>query len=127
MDKTIISTDKAPAAIGPYSQGVRVGDLLFVSGQIPFVPGNMKLVAGDIKAQTRQVMENVKAVLEAGGTNLGNAVKMTIFIKDMNQFGAINEVYASYFGENPPARACVEVARLPKEVDIEIEAIALIK
>ncbi|MTI94043.1 MAG: RidA family protein [Firmicutes bacterium] len=127
MNRTIINTDKAPAAIGPYSQAVRVGDLLFTSGQIPLVPGSMELVTGDIQAQTKQCMENVKAILEQAGTNMDNCIKLTIFIKDMNQFGAINEVYGTYFGDNPPARACVEVARLPKDVDIEIEAIALVK
>lgn len=127
MNKTIISTDKAPAAIGPYSQAVRVGDLLFTSGQIPLIPETMELVTGDIKLQTKQCMENIKAILEQAGTNFDNCVKLTLFIKDMNQFGQINEVYGTYFGDNPPARACVEVARLPKDVDIEVEAIALVK
>lgn len=127
MNRTIISTEKAPAAIGPYSQAVRVGDLLFTSGQIPLIPGSMELVTGDIQAQTKQCMENLKAILEEAGTNFDNCIKLTIFIKDMNQFGQINEVYGTYFSDNPPARACVEVARLPKDVDIEIEAIALIK
>jgi len=127
MNKTIISTDKAPAAIGPYSQAVRVGNLLFTSGQIPLIPETMELVTGDIKLQTKQCMENIKAILEQAGTNFDNCVKLTLFIKDMNQFGQINEVYGTYFGDNPPARACVEVARLPKDVDIEVEAIALVK
>lgn len=127
MNRTIISTEKAPAAIGPYSQAVRVGDLLFTSGQIPLIPGSMELVTGDIQAQTKQVMENLKAILEEAGTSFDNCIKLTLFIKDMNQFGKINEVYATYFKENPPARACVEVARLPKDVDVEIEAIALVK
>lgn len=127
MNRTIISTDKAPAAIGPYSQAVRVGNLLFTSGQIPLIPGSMELVTGDIQAQTKQCMENIKAILEQAGTTMDNCIKLTLFIKNMDQFGAINEVYATYFGDNPPARACVEVARLPKDVDIEIEAIALVK
>jgi len=127
MSKTIISTKNAPAAIGPYSQALRVGDLLFTSGQIPFVPSTGQLVSKDIKEQTKQCLENIKAILDEAGTSFDNCVKCTIFIKDMNQFGQINEVYGSYFRDNPPARSCVEVARLPKDVDIEIEAIALIK
>ena len=127
MSKIIISTKNAPAAIGPYSQALRVGDLLFTSGQIPFVPSTGQLVSKDIKEQTKQCLENIKAILDEAGTSFDNCVKCTIFIKDMNQFGQINEVYGSYFRDNPPARSCVEVARLPKDVDIEIEAIALIK
>ncbi len=127
MTRTIISTDKSPAAIGPYSQAVQVGNLVFTSGQIPLVPESMELVGQDIQAQTKQCMENLKAILEQAGTSLDNCIKLTLFIKDMDQFGAINEVYGSYFGDNPPARSCVEVARLPKDVNIEIEAIALIK
>jgi 2-iminobutanoate/2-iminopropanoate deaminase len=127
MSKIIISTKNAPAAIGPYSQALRVGDLLFTSGQIPFVPSTGQLVSKDIKEQTKQCLENIKAILDEAGTSFNNCVKCTIFIKDMNQFGQINEVYGSYFRDNPPARSCVEVARLPKDVDIEIEAIALIK
>jgi len=127
MSKTIISTKNAPAAIGPYSQAVQVGDLLFTSGQIPFVPSTGQLVSKDIKEQTKQCLENIKAILDEAETNFDHCVKCTIFIKDMNQFSQINEVYGSYFRDNPPARSCVEVARLPKDVDIEIEAIALIK
>lgn len=127
MNKAIISTDKAPAAIGPYSQAVQVGDLLFTSGQIPLIAATGELVTSDIQAQTKQCMENIKAILKEARTSFDNCVKLTLFIKDMNQFGQINEVYGTYFGNNPPARACVEVARLPKDVDIEIEAIALVK
>lgn len=127
MNKSIICTDNAPAAIGPYSQAVRVGNLLFTSGQIALVPSSGELVSKDIKEQTKQCLENIKAILEQAGTDLSNCVKCNIFIKDMNQFGVINEVYGSYFRDNPPARSCVEVSRLPKDVDIEIEAIALIK
>lgn len=127
MSKTIISANNAPAAIGPYSQAVRVGDLLFTSGQIPFVPSTGQLISKDIREQTKQCLENIRAILAEAGTNFDNCIKCTIFIKDMNQFGLINEVYGSYFRENPPARSCVEVARLPKDVDIEIEAIAFIK
>lgn len=126
MNKTIISTDKAPAAIGPYSQAVRVGNFLYTSGQIPFDPKTMQLVSNDIKEQTKQVMENLKGIFEEAGTSFDKVIKLTVFIKDMNQFGEINEVYATYFSENPPARSCVEVARLPKDVGIEIEAIALV-
>lgn len=127
MSKKIIRTENAPAAIGPYSQAVRVGNLLFTSGQIPFVPSTGELVSKDIKEQTKQCLENIRGILAEAGTGFENCIKCTIFIKDMNQFGQINEVYGSYFPENPPARSCVEVARLPKDVDIEIEAIALIK
>ena len=127
MNKTIISTEKAPAAIGPYSQALRVGYLVLTSGHIAFKTDTRDLVQGDVQAQTRQCMDNVKAILEAAGTSLDNCVKCTLFIKDMNQFGQINEVYGTYFGDNPPARACVEVARLPMVVLIEVEAIALVK
>jgi 2-iminobutanoate/2-iminopropanoate deaminase len=127
MSKKIIRTENAPAAIGPYSQAVQVGNLLFTSGQIPFVPSTGQLVSKDIREQTKQCLENIRAILVQAGTGFENCIKCTIFIKDMNQFGQINEVYGSYFPENPPARSCVEVARLPKDVDIEIEAIALIK
>lgn len=125
MQKEIISTTKAPAAIGPYSQGMKIGDLVFTSGQLPIntETGEMPL---DIKEATKQSLENVKAVLESAGSNLDKVIKVTVFIKDMNDFAAINEVYGTYFVENPPARSCVEVARLPKDAAIEIEAIATI-
>ncbi|MCK5779895.1 MAG: RidA family protein [Psychrilyobacter sp.] len=122
-----IFTKNAPAAVGPYSQAMRAGDMLFVSGQIPFVPATMKLVSQDIKEQTRQSLENVKAILKEAGATLNDVVKVGVFIKDMNEFAAINEVYSEYFNENKPARACVEVARLPLDVRVEIEAIAYIK
>lgn len=124
MPKQYINTKNAPAAVGPYSQAVKAGDLLFVSGQIPFVPSTMKLVSEDIKDQTRQSLENVKAILKEAGASLNDVVKVGVFIKDMNEFGAINEVYSEYFSDNKPARACVEVARLPLDVKIEIEVIA---
>ena len=126
MEKTIVSTQNAPQAIGPYSQAVRVGNMLFTSGQIPLRPDGT-LVTGDIKTQTRQVLTNLKAVLEAGGSSLGEVVKCTCFLGDMNFFVDMNEVYAEFFDTNPPARSAVEVARLPKDVLIEIEAIALIR
>ena len=122
--KEIISTDKAPAAIGPYSQAVKVGNLLFTSGMIPIDPATNALVEGGIEIQAERALENVKALLEASGTSLGNVVKTVVFIKNMDDFAKVNEIYAKYFTENFPARSCVEVARLPKDVLIEIEAIA---
>jgi 2-iminobutanoate/2-iminopropanoate deaminase len=125
-NKQIIFTEKAPKAIGPYSQAVKIGHFIFTSGQIAINPNTGSLVTGSIEAETEQVMENLKAVLEEGGASLDSIIKTTIFIKDMNQFSLINEVYGKYFPENPPARSCVEVAKLPKDVNIEIEAVALI-
>ena len=127
MGKEIIFTDKAPKAIGPYSQAVRIGDCLFTSGQIPIDPKTGDLVIDDIQKETRQVLENLKAVVEGGGATLEQVVKTTVFLKDMNQFVLVNEVFAEFFSGNPPARSCVEVARLPKDVNVEIEAIAVIK
>ncbi len=123
----VVNTNNAPAAIGPYSQGVKAGNLLFISGQMPLDPKTMEIDPGTVQDQTRRAIENVKAILEEAGLTLNNVVKTTVFIKDMNEFASINEVYASYFTENKPARACVEVARLPKDVRVEIEAIAVIK
>ena len=121
----IIHTEKAPAALGPYSQGIEANGTLYVSGQIPFVPETMTLVSDDVKAQTRQSLENVKAIVEAAGYTMQDVVKAGVFIKNMDDFAAINEVYAEYLGDVKPARACVEVARLPKDVLLEIEAIAI--
>lgn len=123
--KTIISTPKAPAAIGPYSQAVEVGNMIFTSGMIPIIPETGELCTGDIKAQAKQAIGNLIALLEEAGSNAGSVVKTTVFIKDMNDFAAVNEVYSTFFKEDCPARSCVEVARLPKDVLIEIEAIAL--
>ncbi|WP_418965426.1 RidA family protein [Cetobacterium sp.] len=123
--KKVINTAKAPAAIGPYSQAIEVNGTLYVSGQIPFVPETMTVVSEDVKEQTRQSLENVKAILEEAGYSLNDVVKAGVFIKDMNDFAAINEVYAEYLGEVKPARACVEVARLPRDVKVEIEVIAV--
>lgn len=123
--KIIVQTDNAPAAIGPYSQAVKVGEMLFTSGQIPLLP-NGELLEGDIQAQTRQVLTNLQAVLEAAGSSLEQVVKCTCFLSDMNNFAAMNGVYGEFFAANPPARSAVEVARLPKDVLIEIEAIALL-
>lgn len=118
-----ISTNKAPAAIGPYSQAIKVGNFLYTSGQIPLTPEG-ELVTGDIVAQTHQVFANLKAVLTAANATLDNVVKVTVFVKDINDFGAINEIYGQYFGEHRPARSLVEVARLPKDVSLEIELVA---
>ena len=126
MANQVIHTENAPAAIGPYSQAVKAGNLLFVSGQVPFVPETMEIVEGDVKAQTAQSLKNLQAILKEAGADFSNVVKTTVFIKDMNEFAQINEVYAEYFGENKPARACVEVARLPKDVKVEIELIEVL-
>ena len=126
MTNQVIHTENAPAAIGPYSQAVKAGNLLFVSGQVPFVPETMEIEEGDVKAQTAQSLKNLQAILKEAGADFSNVVKTTVFIKDMNEFAQINEVYAEYFGENKPARACVEVARLPKDVKVEIELIAVL-
>lgn len=126
MSKEIIVTDKAPAAIGPYSQAVKSDKLIFASGQIPIDPLTGEIVPGDVRAQTNQVMKNLQAVLTAAGSGMQNIVKTTLFIKNMDDFSLINEVYAGFFDNNQPARSTVEVARLPKDVKIEIEAIAVI-
>ncbi|WP_284642804.1 RidA family protein [Paenibacillus silviterrae] len=120
-----VATEGAPAAIGPYSQAIRFGDLLFTSGQIPLGLDG-QVVEGGIAEQTHQVFRNLKAVLTAGGADFKDVVKATVFIKDMNQFGQVNEIYASYFGDHKPARSTVEVARLPKDVLVEIELIAAV-
>lgn len=125
MPKKIISTEKAPSAIGPYSQGVEGGSLIFTSGQIPANPATGEIIYGDIKKAAAQCIENIKAIAESAGCSLNNVVKTTLFIKDMNQFSSINEVYGTYFTNNQPARSCVQVANLPKDVDIEIEAVIL--
>lgn len=124
MEKHIVVSDRAPKAIGPYSLGVWAGDLLFVSGQTPTDPATGTIVAGGPVEQTHQTVKNVRAVLQSAGLDLDNVVKSTLFIKDMNAFAAINEVYASYFRPPYPARSCVEVARLPKDVLVELEVIA---
>lgn len=123
MNLNIVSTTKAPAAIGPYSQAVTFGDLIFTSGQIP-LDSEGQLVQGGIEEQTHQVFRNLTAVLEAAGATLAHTIKATVFIKDMNQFATVNQIYASYFGDHKPARSTVEVARLPKDVLVEIELIA---
>ncbi|EXX86335.1 deaminase [Paenibacillus darwinianus] len=120
-----VSTAEAPAAIGPYSQAMRIGNLLFTSGQIPLTPEGA-LVEGGIEEQTHQVFANLRAVLATAGASFGDVVKATVFIKNMDQFGALNDIYASYFSDHKPARSTVEVARLPKDVLVEIEVIASI-
>lgn len=129
MDRKIIKTDSAPAPVGPYNQAIAAtGSMLFVAGQIPLDPKTGQLVGGDdVAAQTEQSLTNLKAILAAGGATLDNVVKTSVFLKDMNDFAAMNAVYAQYFGEETaPARACVEVARLPKDVRVEIECIAVV-
>lgn len=124
MSNQVISTAKAPAALGPYSQAIKVGNTVYCSGQIPINPATGTIDAVTVEDQTRQAITNLKNVLEAAGGGLCNVVKTTVFISDMNDFAAINGVYAELFGETKPARSCVEVSRLPKDVKIEIEAIA---
>lgn len=125
--KEIIATEQAPKAIGPYSQAIRWNGLVFCSGQIPLDPVTMQIVEGGVAHQTERVFENLKAVLEASGSSLANVVKTTVFLKDMGEFAAMNEVYARYFGEKPPARSTVEAARLPRDVRVEIECIATVE
>ena len=125
--KTIISTPKAPAAIGPYSQAVLVNGMLFTSGVIPIDPETNTLVEGDVTVQARQAIGNLKNLIEASGSSMDKVVKTTVFIKDMNDFGKINDIYKDFFTSDFPARSCVEVARLPKDVLIEIEAVAAVE
>ena len=124
MKKKVIQTDKAPKAIGPYSQAIQAGNFLFLSGQIPLDPVSGDVVKGDIREQTKRVLENIKGVLESQNLKMDNVVKVTIFLKDLGNFNQVNEVYATYFPSSPPARSTVEVARLPRDADIEIEALA---
>ncbi len=122
--KQVISTENAPAAIGPYSQAVRVGDLIYSAGQVALVPETGKLMEGDIETQTRQVMENLAAVLQAAGSSLTQVVKTTIFVTDISDFAKVNQVYGSFFQDNPPARSTVQVAALPLGAKVEIEVVA---
>jgi 2-iminobutanoate/2-iminopropanoate deaminase len=126
MKKKVIHTEKAPKAIGPYSQAIQAGDFLFLSGQIPLDPKTGELVKGDIRQQTKQVLENLKGVLESEKLEMKDVVKVTIFLKDIGDFNQVNEVYATYFPSSPPARSTIQVAKLPRDAEIEIEAIALI-
>ncbi|HSJ30869.1 MAG TPA: RidA family protein [Longimicrobiales bacterium] len=122
-----VQTDHAPAAIGPYSQGIVANGFVYTAGQIPLDPATMQLVGGeDVAAQTERVMENLAAILESAGASLGSVVKTTVFLKDMDDFGAMNEVYGRHFGDHRPARSTVQVTRLPKDVRVEIDAVAVV-
>ncbi|MGE5251923.1 MAG: RidA family protein [Bacteroidota bacterium] len=125
--KNLISTEKAPKAIGPYSQAVAIEGLVFTAGQIGLDPATMELVEGDVTAQTLQVLTNIKHVLEAAGTGLNYVIKTTVFLADMGDFAAMNTIYAEFFAENPPARSTVAVAALPKGAAVEIEVVALLR
>jgi 2-iminobutanoate/2-iminopropanoate deaminase len=126
MKKKVIQTEKAPKAIGPYSQAIRTDSMVFTAGQIALDPATMELVAGGVEEQTRQVLTNLSNVLEAAGSSLDKVVKTTVFLQDMSDFPKMNAIYAEYFGENPPARSTIAVAALPKGGLVEIEAVALI-
>ncbi len=125
MKKTVLNSDKAPAAIGPYSQGIEVNGFIFLSGQIPLKPEDGEMVTGGIEEQTKRVMENIKAVLQSHDLTLENVIKTTIFMTDLAQFAVVNEIYGSYFQSTPPARSTIQVAALPKGAQIEIETIAV--
>jgi 2-iminobutanoate/2-iminopropanoate deaminase len=124
--KEVIATERGPKAIGPYSQAIRANGFVFVSGQIPLDPATQQLVAGDISVQTERVLKNLKGIVEAAGSSLGHVVRATVFLADMNEFAAMNEVYGRYFSTQPPARSTVQVSRLPRDVRIEIDVIALV-
>ena len=126
IQREVISTAHAPAAVGPYSQAIRSGDFVFTAGQIPLVPETGKLVEDGIEAQTQQVMENLESVLKAAGTSLSNVVKTTIFVTNLADFATINQIYGSYFNSTPPARSTVQVAGLPLGANVEIEVVALV-
>jgi len=121
----VINTKNAPAAIGPYSQAIEAGNTLYISGQIPLDPTTMEFISEDVQDQTHQCLKNLKAIIEEAGFTLENVVKCGIFVKDMNDFAAVNEVYSQYFDQHKPARFCVEVARLPRDAKVEIDAIAV--
>ncbi len=125
MDKKALHTDKAPRALGPYSQAIQAGNLVFLAGQVALDPATGELVEGDIAAQTRRAMDNLMAVLEKGGLGPENVVKATVYLIDMDDFAAMNEVYGTYFKGTPPARAAIQVVRLPKDAKVEIDMIAL--
>jgi 2-iminobutanoate/2-iminopropanoate deaminase len=124
--KRVIRTPTAPAAIGPYSQGVKTGDLIFTAGQIGLDPNTGELAPGGIQAETRQVLSNIQNILEAAGSSMKNVIKTTVFLRDLNEFAAMNTVYAEFFPESPPARSTVQVAGLPKSVAVEIEVVAVL-
>lgn len=123
--KEVVATDKGPKAIGPYSQAIKANGFIHTAGQIPLDPATGQIVSGDISQQTKRVLENLKAIVEAAGASLDKTVKANVFLKDMNDFAAMNEVYGQYFSKNPPARSTVEVSRLPKDARIEIDLIVL--
>lgn len=123
--RDVIATEKAPQAIGPYSQAIRASGLIFTSGQIAIDPGTSQIISGDVRAQTERVLQNLSAILTASGSGLEKVLRCTVFLKNMGDFAAMNEVYGRYFKQAPPARSTVEVARLPKDVLVEIDAIAL--
>ena len=124
MDKKIITTSEAPAAIGPYSQAIRIGEFLYTSGQISLDPKSMELITGNIEVETERVLKNIEAILNADGLKLNNIIKTTVYLTDLSEFGRMNQVYEKFFVENKPARACVQVAALPKDAKVEIDAIA---
>jgi 2-iminobutanoate/2-iminopropanoate deaminase len=124
MARIVIRTEKAPAAVGPYSQAARAGNMLFISGQIPIDPQSGELVGGDAERQAKRVMENIGAILRSQGLSFADLVKATIYLRSLADFDAVNRIYGEYFDSDPPARACIEVSRLPKDVAVEIEAIA---
>jgi 2-iminobutanoate/2-iminopropanoate deaminase len=125
MSRTVITTNEAPAAIGPYAQAIRANGFLFTAGQIPLDPATGEIVAGDVAAQATRVLENLRAVLAAGGSSFDRVVKTTMFLADLNDFAAVNAVYATYFPSAPPARSTIQVARLPRDARVEIELVAL--
>jgi len=127
LEREVIRTDRAPVPVGPYSQAIRVDNSVFTAGQIGLDPATGKLVDGGIQSQTRQVLQNLSAVLEAAGTSLEHVVKTTVFLSDLNDFGEMNEVYAEFFADHPPARSAIQAARLPLDALIEIEAVAIVE
>ena len=124
MEKKIVATPKAPAAIGPYSQAIRIGDFLYTSGQISLDPETMKMITGDIEIETEKVLKNIEAILKADGLDLNNIIKTTVYLTDLSEFTRMNQVYEKFFSETKPARACVQVTALPKGAKVEIDAIA---
>jgi 2-iminobutanoate/2-iminopropanoate deaminase len=124
MEKKIIATSKAPAAIGPYSQAIRIGNFLYTSGQISLDPETMEMITGDIEVETEKVLKNIEAILKADGLNLNNIIKTTVYLTDLSEFARMNQVYEKFFADTKPARACVQVAALPKGAKIEIDAVA---